>query len=192
MYKKILLVSLNSENSLILESILLECNYSIDHSLPVNDKVLESIHVLKPDLIIIYVEEPQDTILQTIRMVQEKAPTPIIIFADHCKDKLIGRAINAGASGFIVDGIVRHRIVPIIEAATARFIKCQTMKMKLIETEIKLIDRRDINRAKGILMKNKNIGEDEAYEFLCRLAMNRNLPVGEFSRAYISASSLLQ
>jgi len=191
MNQKILLASLKTEKVSTLEKNLLENDYKVSRSLATEDIIHESILVLKPDLVILYIEEAEDSLLKIIRLIQDNTPIPIIIFADHCENKLISEAINAGASSVVVDSIEKHRIRPIIEAATARFNKCQTMKVKLTNTEAKLIERRDIDRAKGILMSNKNINEDEAYKILRKMAMDKNQRIGDLAKSLILANELL-
>jgi len=191
MNQKILLVSLETDNLSILENHLVEKTYKVSRCLLNDDKILESVLVLKPDLVIIYIEEPEVSLLKTIRFIQDITPIPIIVFADHCENTLIRDAINAGASSVVIDSIEKHRIRPIIEAATARFNKCQTMKVKLTDTETKLIERRDIDRAKGILMSSKNIDENNAYKLLRKMAMDKNQRIGELAKSLILAHQLL-
>ena len=191
MNKKTLLVSLEAEKLVTLENNLLENDYKVSRCALEEIKIQESALVLRPDLVIIYIEEPKDSLSKTIRLIQDTTPIPIIIFADCCDNALITDAINAGASSVVVDSIEKHRIRPIIEAATARFNKCQTMKVKLTDTEAKLIERRDIDRAKGILMSSKNINEDEAYKILRKMAMDKNQRMGELAKSLILAHELL-
>jgi len=191
MNQKVLLVSLETEKSSALGRNLIENDYTVSKCQPINDKILESILVLKPNLVILYTEEPESMLLKTINLIQDNTPIPIIIFADRCEGTLIRDAINAGASSVVVDSIEKHRIRPIIEAATARFNKCQIMKVKLTDVEMKLIERRDIDRAKGILMSNKNINEDEAYKILRKMAMDKNQRMGELAKSLNLASELL-
>lgn len=191
MNKKALLVSLEAEKSSALEKSLLGNDFKVSQCLPVDDRIQEFILLLKPDLVVLYIEEPEESLLKTIRLIQDHTPIPIIIFADSCGDTLIRDAINAGASSIVVDSIEKHRIRPIIEAATARFNKCQIMKNELTDAETKLIQRRDIDRAKGILMSNKNIDEDTAYKLLRKMAMDKNQRIGELAKSLILAHQLL-
>jgi len=191
MNQEVLLVSLQTEKLATLVNNLIENGYRVNRCLLLEGKIQESILTLKPDLVIIYIAEPEESILKTIRLIQDTMSVPIIVYADHSKEGLIGQAINAGASGFVVDGIEKHRIRPIIEAATARFNKCQVMKVRLTETELKLIERKDIDRAKGILMNRKNINEDEAYKSLRKMAMDNNQRLGELAKTLIIANELL-
>ncbi|KAG1707571.1 Serine/threonine-protein kinase PrkC [Nymphon striatum] len=191
MTQKILLVSDEAKKSELLENYLLENSYTVNRSAMADSKIQESILVLKPDLVIIYTEAAEESILSTIQLIQQNTPLPIIIFAKSSKDKLIADAIIAGASGFVIDGVDKHRMCPIIEVATARFNKCQSIKTKLTETELKLNERKDIDRAKGILMSKKNIQEDEAYKLLRKMAMDKNVRMGELAKTLITASELL-
>lgn len=191
MRQKILLVEPETQKSPVLENNLLENGYEVLLCTKKDTGILEAILLLRPDIIVLYEKEPQAKLLDTIRLIQKSTPTPIIIFVDSCKEELISAAITAGASSFVVDSMESHRIRPIIEAGTARFKKCQTMKTRLSETERKLIERRDIDRAKGILMKKKNIDEDEAYKMLRKIAMDKNQQIGKVASSLIQAAELL-
>lgn len=191
MSQKILLVTNEAEKNDLLESYLLENSYTVSRSVLADNKIQESILVMRPDVVIIYIEKAEESILSTIQLIQQNTPLPIIIFAQRSKDKLIAEAITAGASGFVIDGVEKHRICPIIEVATARFNKCQSIKIKLTETELKLNERKDIDRAKGILMSKKSIKEDEAYQLLRKMAMDKNVRMGELAKTIITASELL-
>jgi len=195
MHQNVLLVSQDAPKSSTLETILCAEGYAIHHALLdtalVNQDILKKMKVINPDFVAIYTKKPQSSMLETIRMIQDKQPAPIIIFAEERQESIESDVINAGASAFIVDGIEEHRMRSIIEVAKTRFLKCQTLKQKLSETEQKLTERKDIDRAKGIIMKNKNVSEDEAYKMLRSLAMTKNQRMGELAISLISASELL-
>ena len=79
----------------------------------------------------------------------------------------------------------------ILDVAIARFEEFEALKQELEDTKLKLADRRDVEKAKGLLMKRRGLDEDTAYAQLRRLAMTRNLKMGDAARAIISAAELL-
>ena len=192
MYQDILLLCEKDKGNQQLEKFLSALGYEIKLCEPTNSQILDTFIVLKPCIVVIYLEKTDISILQTLRHIQDTHPSPIIVFTDACETQLVGDAVNAGASGFIIDGIEEHRIPAIIEAAIARFNKCQVIKKQLNDSKLKLKERRDIDKAKGILMQSKNVSEDEAYTLLRSMAMNKNLRIGELARSVISAAELLK
>ena len=91
-----------------------------------------------------------------------------------------------GVSAYVVDGLSRDRVMPIVEVAVARFREFQALKQELADTKTRLADRKIIEKAKGLLMKKKNMGEEQAYQFLRKTAMSRNLQLIEVARVLIS------
>jgi two-component system, response regulator / RNA-binding antiterminator len=146
---------------------------------------------LQPDVIIIDTESPsRDTLEHIVVMGQSKA-RPIVMFsADHSSDT-IQAAVHAGVSAYMVDGIDISHIKPIINSAIANFNEFQRLKSELAEASTKLEDRKLIERAKGLLMKKKKMSEDEAYHSMRKLAMERNLRLGDVAKQLLAVADLL-
>jgi response regulator NasT len=113
------------------------------------------------------------------------------MFSDANDSALIEAAVQAGVSAYVVDGMQPHRLRPIIEVAIARFREFQALRDELQQTRNKLAERREIEKAKGILMKQKGMAEEEAYQALRKLAMDQGLKIGEVARQLISIAKLL-
>lgn len=129
--------------------------------------------------------------IELMRYIQQTSPKPVVVFADQCDDDGIMEAVNVGANSIVVDGIKEHRIKTVIDIATARFQRCMNLRAELSSTKQKLEDRRDVDRAKGILMKMKHIEEDAAYKLLRKMAMDKKQRIGEVARTMILAAELL-
>ncbi|MBS1172079.1 MAG: Response regulator receiver:ANTAR, partial [Proteobacteria bacterium] len=78
-----------------------------------------------------------------------------------------------------------------IEVALARFDEYQALRRELDDTSRKLSERKLIDRAKGILMRTRAMGEEEAYHALRKLAMERGITVAAVSRNVIDMAQLL-
>ena len=144
----ILLIFKKDKEEHFLKNTLLDLGHNVKTiSTDIDGLVLKEISDLKPNIVIIYEEEPQQSILTTLRSIQNKEPSPIIVFADFCNNSLIGDAVDAGATAFILDGIEEHRIPAIIDASIARFNKCQTIKKLLTDAELKLEEKTHIEKA---------------------------------------------
>lgn len=191
MKRKILLIAQKTSKATELENSLVENGYQPVTCSMDEIRVKQALLMINPDIVVCYESEPSSELIAIIEFIQLSSPTPIIVFTDNSKEDFISKAIVTGASSFIVDGMESHRIKSIIDVGVARFNKCQTMKVKLTKTEQKLHERRDIDRAKGILMKRKNISEDEAYKLLRTIAMEKNQRIGEVANTVIQAAELL-
>jgi two-component system, response regulator / RNA-binding antiterminator len=113
------------------------------------------------------------------------------MFTQDAKKETIREAVRAGVTAYIVDGLAAERIEPIIETAVARFEAFQSVQAELALTRNKLSERKLVDRAKGILMTEKKISEDEAYRLLRKLAMDRNTTLGSVAEQVITFAKLL-
>lgn len=145
----------------------------------------------QPDVILIDVDAPSRDTLESLDQVSRDQPRPIVLFASQSDPETIRRAVRAGVSSYVVDGLNPARLKPILEVAIARFQEFQALHRELEETRIKLADRKDIERAKGLLMKRRGLDENAAHEMLRSMAMDRNLKLGDAARALIAAADLL-
>ena len=191
MNDKVLLIFEDTKNLKKLTTSLLENNYAISICEINIKKILQAIDHQKPDVLIFYYKEAHPEITKIVKTIQSSAPIPITIFSDTSDNTLVSDTIINGATAFIDDGIESHRISHIIDAAKARFQKCQTLKQKLHDAESKLSARKHTDRAKGILMESKNLSEDEAYKLLRSMAMNNNMRIEELAKSLVTASTIL-
>ena len=116
---------------------------------------------------------------------------PIAMFVDQSDDAMIGAAIDAGVSAYVVDGLRKERVKPVLELAVRRFNAFAKMQSELDEARTALSDRKIIDRAKSILMNQRSLSEQDAYALLRSAAMNQGKKIVEVAQALITASELL-
>ena len=128
--------------------------------------------------------------LACMRGISQGNPMPIVVFAE-CGDKIsINDALQVGVSAYVVDGLSPKRLNSIVEVAIARFRQYQDLRHELETIKNKLEERKLIDRAKGVLMKQKGMSEDDAYRALRKMAMDWNIKIGEAARNIISVAEL--
>ena len=142
------------------------------------------IEAVQPDAILIDSDSPSRDILEQLVVMHQHQPRPVVMFADNADQEVIRQAIQAGVSAYIYDGIK-------LQVASARFQAEQQLINELADVQGKLSDRKRVEKAKGILMQQKQLPEDEAYQLLRRTAMNRNIRIAELAQQIISAANLL-
>lgn len=188
---KIMLVDANTERSGSLKQALLTLGYDevvcVDTSSSLQDQVKQH----SPEIIIIDMVSPDRDTLESLRTVNQETPKPIIFFAEKSDFNTTKAAINAGVSAYIVDGLSEQRLQSVMEVAIARFEEFKKLKDELKEAKLRLLDRKDVDRAKGILMKHRNLSEEEAYQLIRKMAMDRNIRIGEAARNFLAAMELL-
>jgi two-component system, response regulator / RNA-binding antiterminator len=150
-----------------------------------DDLLLAVVHHA-PDVVLIDTEAPGRDTLESLNRVSRERPRPIVMFSDNGDPDAIRRAIRAGVSAYVVDGLVGTRLKSLIEVAIAQFEEHQQLQREVAEARSRLHDRDDIDRAKAVLMRRSRISEDQAYERLRRMAMNRKLKLADVARALIA------
>lgn len=149
------------------------------------------IEQIRPDIILIQTEAPSRDTLEHLALAHETLPRPVVMFAGRSDARLIRKALKAGVSAYIVDGLTAARLDPIMEVAIARFEEYETLRRELHTATKKLADRVVVDRAKGILMKARGLDEDAAYKALRKLAMDRGKPLAAVAGEVVEMATLL-
>lgn len=147
---------------------------------------------LRPDLVLVDAGDPSRDALEELTLAAGPMERPVAIFVDRSDQGLTRAAIEAGVSAYVVDGLKGDRIRPILDAAIARFHVFQRMRSELAATKAALEERKLIDRAKGMLMRAKGIGEDEAYALLRKTAMDQGKRLADLAQALVTAAELLK
>ena len=154
--------------------------------------LLARIYALDPDVILIDLENPSRDVLEQMFQVSRAVRRPIAMFVDQSDSASIQASVDAGVSAYIVDGLKKERIKPILDLCVSRFNAFSKLQDELERTKSALEDRKVIDRAKGILMKLKGLNEDEAYVLLRSTAMREKKKIGEIAQSIVTASELLK
>jgi response regulator NasT len=147
---------------------------------------------LNPDVVLIDLENPDRDVLEEFTLASGPMERPVAMFVDRSDDTTTKAAIEAGVSAYIVDGLRKERIKPILDAAITRFHMISRMRAELEATKAALAERKTIDRAKGLVMKAKGVSEEEAYALLRKTAMDQGRKVADVASALVTASDLLK
>ena len=170
---------------------LLEAGYDIIASLPADLYLPERIAQLQPDLIIIDAESDARDVLEHIVIATRDERRPIVLFTEDGATASIDAAMAAGVSAYIVAGLQAERIAPVLNVALSRFRREEKLRAELDDTRHKLLERKVIERAKGLLMTHHGLTEDQAYQRLRSMAMNKKLKLAEIAQRLIDVEDLL-
>ena len=190
-HRKVALVNESVERALLLEQALLEPGYHVVAKLGRVAELVDQINVLKPDVIIIDMEQPDHDMLDELRLISRNYPRPILVFAQRSDEHTIRQAMRIGVSSFVVDGWNSTRVKSLVEIAIARFEENQALREELDQAKTTLAERKVIERAKGILMLRRKCDEQQAYGLLRKLAMDRNEKIVEVAHSVLDAAELL-
>ncbi len=189
---KIVIVDESPIRAAILEEGLREAGYSSVVRISEMQSLLARIYALDPDIIVIDLENPSRDILEQMFQVSRAVRRPIAMFVDQSDAASIQASVDAGVSAYIVDGLKKERIKPILDLCVSRFNAFAKLQDELDRTKSALEERKVIDRAKGILMKLKGLTEEEAYVLLRSTAMREKKKIGEIAQSILTASELLK
>ncbi|MGR8999394.1 MAG: ANTAR domain-containing response regulator [Gammaproteobacteria bacterium] len=181
----------NDLNNTLLENSLKDNNFNCLKA-QYSPIFLTLIKEVTPDIIIFNLDTPSKKLLADLQTLNQQFPLPVIMFASDSNSDTINQAIKAEVSAYIINGLEQNRLVNIINVAIARFKHQQALNNALEEARAKLVERKQIDRAKAILIKTQNFSEDEAYHTLRKLAMDRNITLGEMAKNVIAMSELFK
>ncbi len=146
---------------------------------------------MRPDALVVLADSVTPTVLQQLRIIHLQTPLPVVLLTTDATPDAIGKAIKAGVNAYVAGCSEPARIGHLLEVARARFVEFQAMRTELETTKKLLAERKRIERAKGILMKSRNLEENAAYHLLRKLAMDRNKRLGEIADQIINTADLL-
>lgn len=146
----------------------------------------------RPDLVLIDLANPSRDVLEDLSMASGAMDRPVAMFVDKSDASLTRAAIEAGVSAYVVDGLRADRIKPILDAAIARFHVFQRMRVELAATKTALEERKVIDRAKGLVMRAKGIGEEAAYALIRKAAMDQGKRIADVAQALVTTADLLK
>jgi response regulator NasT len=155
------------------------------------DDLLAAVDRHSPEVVLIDIDSPSRDTLESLRSVQANNPRPMVMFTQDDAGESIRRAVEAGVSAYVVDGLANRRVRPIVEEAMARFSQYRALEEELERTRSQLSERKLIERAKGIVMRQQGLSEEDAYKAMRGLAMRKNKRLAEIAEIVVSAAELL-
>lgn len=187
----VLVVDENKIRAAIIEAGLREAGYERVEIVGETFGLIRNIEQISPDVIVIDLENPNRDLLESMFQLSRTVKRPIAMFVDQSDQASIEAAVEAGVSAYIVDGLTKERVKPILDMAISRFNAFARMSRELQDARDELAGRRMIDEAKAILMNAKNINEDEAYKLLRKTAMNQNRKIADIAQSLVTAEKLM-
>jgi len=188
---KVMLIDENGERRGKLAGSLREGGYQVIENGAISLELMNGMATVAPDVIIIDTDSPDRDMLEHLCVMSRTQPRPVVMLTDDDNDATIRQAIRSGVTSYVVDGIAPERIRPIVQVALARFEEDQAMRHNLETARAQLTERKIIERAKGFVMRQKGVSEDEAYALLRNLAMSRRQKLAEVAHQLVGMAELL-
>ncbi|WP_144290028.1 ANTAR domain-containing response regulator [Ideonella sp. A 288] len=160
----------------------------VDSAVLIHDCVLR----LQPDVVIVDSESPSRDTLEHLATVSTSSPRPVVVFSEDPSHQTMREALRAGVSAYVIAGLQPQRLVPVLQVAIARFEQDRALRDQLDEAQSQLSDRKLIERAKGILMDEVGLTEEQAFKQLRKLAMDRGQRLAQVAERIVEARDLLR
>ena len=174
-----------------LRQALLSLGYRVLDEVAAAGALLKAVESQQPDVVIIDVDSPSRDTLEQLDVMNRQAPRPVGMFSADGYGQLIRTVVGAGVTAYVVDGLAPARLAPIIQVALARFEQQAHLRRKLDDAQQQLVDRKLIDRAKGVLMEKRGMSEAQAYAALRQQAMKQGLKLVDIARQVIPIADLL-
>ncbi|PCI54413.1 MAG: hypothetical protein COB45_08555 [Gammaproteobacteria bacterium] len=192
--KKVISVLLIEENPSVrstLRKALIDFNYYVTKHMSYDDNIITQIELFNPNILIVVTDLPSNNMLKELAEINQLLPLPIVIFAENDSLNVIQKAIKVGVSAYVVHETLPQRINSIISVAYERFKEMQSLRNELKQAKAQLESRKLIEKAKGLLMQQKQISENQAYETLRKMAMNHNSSLAMVAKNIIDVCEVL-
>ena len=144
-----------------------------------------------PEVVLINLENPSRDVLEDFFAMSRALDRPIAMFVDQSDAEATMAAVDAGVSAYVVDGLAKQRIKPILDLAVRRFQAFSRLQTELAEAKTALADRQVIDRAKAILMRRRGLDEPAAYALLRSHAMTSNRRIADVAEAIVTSEQLM-
>ncbi len=178
--------------------LLVDAGYTVNKTYDTDSQWFGDIKADSPDVLIISTSAPNDKLMQQLGNFKEQVICPVIVLANDADIAITQDIILAGADSCVTGKLTAERMQNLIEISLARF-KVTRIRLEEIQDlnkniellESRLSDRKDIEKAKGMLMNTYNMKEEDAFNAMRRMAMDTGNKLGDVSRNIISMSTIL-
>lgn len=186
---RILLIDTDADRAEALEKRLSEAGFANVSRVASGADLAGAVERIAPDLIIIDMALPDRDALEDIRSLSAKSP--VVMFSEKDDPDFVSEAIAAGVCSYNLSGVSSQEVKPIVASAIALFNRYRHVETELATAKALLDERRLIERAKAILMKNRKMTEPEAYRWLQKKAMNESRKLSQIVAEFVAAEDSL-
>lgn len=185
---KIALIDDDHARADYIKNSLLENDFEVVACLTLDHLNIFRLEDLQADVILLDMDHPHRDIIESC---VSSYDLPTVLFTKNSDKDTIKQAIDAGVTAYIVDGIDPARLHTILEISIEQYKKHKKLESDLKEAQTKLADRKDVEKAKVLLMQLHGLPEETAFQLLRKNAMSHRITIGEMARRLLDAQKLL-
>lgn len=192
MTMRLLLIDEEPERAALMAEVLTGEGYHVIRYAPGLGPVADVVQREQPDVVVIDLASPDRDTLEDMRGQSGAGERPVVMFVADASEDVIAQAVRAGVTAYARDSVPQARVKPLLDLAVAQFRRFRALQGELDQARQSLAERKAIDRAKGILMAQRNLSETDAYHALRRMAMDRGVKLGQIAEQVIAAEALLR
>jgi response regulator NasT len=154
---RIVIIDESGLRAAILEEGLREAGFEEITLVPPRGAFVARLEAIGPDIVIMDLGTPSRDTFEEMLAVSRALARPIAMFVDQSDEQMIAAAIDAGVSAYVVDGLRKDRVKPILDLAIRRFNAFAGLQKELHQAKTALAERRIVDKAKLYLMTNRKL-----------------------------------
>lgn len=140
----------------------------------------------RPDLVVLDVKMPRLDGIAAAQRIAEQRIAPVVILTAFSQRELVERARDAGAMAYLVKPFTKDDLVPAVEMAVSRFAELQMLEAEVADLTERLETRKAVDRAKGVLQRQLELSEPEAFRWIQKTAMDLRLSMRQVAEGVIT------
>ena len=176
---RLILVDDDRVRAAAVELNLAHAGFEVLSVIPTGSGLLYQMAQQEPDVVIVALDSPDRDVLESLSIASSHNARPVVMFSEAGDQGFIADAIRAGVTAYQAEDISPPRVRAAIDVAIAQFSAFNAIRLELDETRRQLSERKQVEKAKGLLMSIHKVAEDEAFSTLRKLAMDKNKTLGE-------------
>ena len=152
------------------------------------DQAVELVRALHPDLAILDIKMPGMDGVEAARIINGEKICGVLMLTAFSQREVVEEARDAGALAFLVKPFQKSDLIPAIEVAMGRFRELRTLTGEIDALGEQLEARKFIERAKGVLMDECAMTENDAFSFIQRTAMSERTRMRDVAERILDGS----
>ena len=149
--------------------------------------VQEALHHA-PDVLVCDAPQLDADLLETLRLLASTAACPVLLFTAQDDVESATLAVEAGVHAYVVNGYGQQRLRSLVQLATVRFNRERALRADMLDVSTRFAERKVVERAKGILMRARQVSDDDAFQILRTASMHSNQRLGQVSEHIIASA----
>jgi two-component system, response regulator / RNA-binding antiterminator len=166
--------------------------YTISDATGQVNALRQTVEAIRPDLIVIRAASTSSVLLEELRALPAECCCPVVMFSEDGSPTSINAAVEAGVNSYVVIGATGNRVRSAVELAYANFHAARGLRAERDEALAALRDRKIIERAKGLVMKERGLDEAGAYALLRKRAMQKGIRLVDVATMINEAAEMMR